>query len=104
MEPPPRCASLGWRPSPGFSSAWRDPRASGLAYSIFRVFPPKPYFQSDEHARPAYNTVPMQLAVDPVVEQQQAALLKFGSRFLGQPGTQKAGEYIEAAFKKAGWR
>ena len=76
--------------------------ATGLAYFYLKVFTPQPYFQS-QNVLPTYDAQAMQSAIDPkLVAQRQADLLKFGSRFLGEPGTQQAGEYMNAAFKKAG--
>jgi hypothetical protein len=76
--------------------------AVGLGYFYLKVFSPQPYFRN-ENSTPTYDTQAMFRAVDPAeVAKRQADLLKFGSRFLGEPGTQQAGEYMEAAFKNAG--
>ena len=73
-----------------------------LASFFLRVFPPQVFYQNQDIA-PTYDGTAMQNAVDPAqVSRQQAALLKFGSRFLGEPGTHAAGEYIADTFRKAG--
>ena len=76
--------------------------AFGVAVFYLKVFVPKPRNESQERVQ-TYDGRAMQQAVDPVqVELRQKELLAFGSRFLGQPGAQQAGDYLRDAFQKAG--
>ncbi|MBD3240202.1 MAG: FtsX-like permease family protein, partial [Chitinivibrionales bacterium] len=67
-----------------------------------RVFKPTRYIVIPEPFS-AYDTAPMQQAVDhEVVEAQVDTIMGYGSRLLGQPGMYRTGERIRAAYEAAG--
>jgi hypothetical protein len=105
MAPPPTSATL--RELPSWAALLAGLALLALAWAMATFFTnvhrPESWVNQQQVVEAGIDPAAVALALDPArVQARQDEILALGSRFLGQPGSRRAGEFMRAAFERAG--